>query len=97
MSPPYKHTRASVQDRTYRASELERMPSIAGYLRRPLARCKTLDTGLDRGIDEILLDGARWIVLSSSEGKHSMHASESLRQLLWVLIVRLDPSHRMLR
>jgi hypothetical protein len=43
------------------------------YQRRPLAGRKALHPSLNGGINEVFLDGARWIFLSGNEREHSVH------------------------
>ena len=61
--------------------------------RGPLAGRKALHSGLNCGIDEIFLDGARWILLSGNEREHSVHSLQDLRQLLRVSVVYLHPCY----
>lgn len=63
------------------------------YSRGPLARRKALHTSLNCGIDEISLDGTRWILLGGNEREHSVRFPQDFRQLLRVFIVCLDPLH----
>ena len=59
--------------------------------RGPLAGRKALYTSLNCGIDEVFLDGARWILLSGNEREHCVHFLQYLRQLLRVFVVCLNP------
>lgn len=61
--------------------------------RGPLAGRKALHASLNRGIDEIFLDDARWIRIRGNEGEHSMHSLQDLGQLIRVLVVYLDPCY----
>lgn len=58
--------------------------------RGPLAGRKALHTSLNCGIDEVFLDGARWILLSDNEREHCVHSLQDLRQMLWVFVVYLN-------
>lgn len=59
--------------------------------RGPLAGRKALHTSFNSGIDEVFLDGARWILLSGNEREHSVHSPQDLRQLFRVFVICLNP------
>lgn len=59
--------------------------------RGPLAGRKALHTSLNCGMDEIFLDGARWILLFDDEREHSVHVLQDLHQLLRVFVICLNP------
>lgn len=60
-------------------------------LRRPFARCKSLDASLDRSIDQALLRYITWICLRSNKREHDMDSFQCLHQAFFIRVVCLQP------